>query len=320
MSDNVTSIKALYSSTLEKIKLSDDELIQLKEEVDNLRKKDPIIDIYLKKLNLTDEEYLMSLGDIYYYILDKQICSSCKKANVESCPKKNKGVFKYLIYDEDFKILKLNSSFCSCYEKMSDAFNKNLIFTSLTNDEINRYNEEFKNKIFNKDEIYTAYIKNINSSIKNIKDEELNKGYIFFKLANDKALFSAAIKMSIYKLNLKTSFFDFKDEFFSKLNSKFDNERYNAINIYEEAIKSKVLYIDNFDCNPNYFLNFTEKYLIDLLKFRNSKSYLTFINFSIFTSVNSYLNYQKKFLDSFKIEELKSLLNSIGVTLTIKNK
>lgn len=318
MSDNVTSVKTLYSSTLEKIKLSDDELIKLKEEVDNLRNEDPIIDIYLKKLNLTDDEYLMSLGDIYYYILDKKICSSCKKINIESCPKKNKGVFKYLKYDEDFKILKLNSSFCSCYKKMSDAFNKNLIFTSLINDEINRYNEEFKKNLFNKDEIYTTYIKSINSSIKNLKEEDINKGYIFFKLINSKALFSAAVKISIYKLNLTTSYFDFKDEFFSKLNSKFDNERYNAINIYEEAINSKVLFIDNFDCSPNYFLDFTDKYLIDLLKLRTSKSYLTFINFSIFTSVNSYLNYQKKFLDSTKIEELKSLLNSIAVTLTIK--
>lgn len=318
MSDEFTSVKKIYSSIINKIKLNNDELFKLKEEVDKLRQEDPVADIYIKKLNLTDEEYLKSLGDIYYYILDRKICSTCKKNNVESCPKKSKGIFKYLQYDEDFKILKLNSSFCSCYEKMSDAFNQNLLFTSLTNEEINEYNNVFKTDLFNKDDIYTAYIKNINSLIKNLNNEKLNKGYIFFKLDNIKALFSAAVKMSIYKNNLKTSYFDFKDSFFSKLNSKFDNERYSAINTYEESIKAKVLFIDNFDCTPNYFLNFTEKYLIDLLKYRTSNSYITFINFSIFTSVSSYLNYQKKILDSSKIEELKSLLNLIGVTLTIK--
>ena len=282
-------------SSLKGVSLSEKEKDNLEEEVRRLMKKDLRGQVEVHKGLKTEATFQRSLGDIYHYLKDREICENCPK-HLPSCPLPVKG-FPYAIsYEQESDTLKSYRAPCIYQQEKENSLNR--IYPCDVPKESLYQNLDSFLKLLKKGE-NLAKIKDIATLLVDGKKKaDLLKdakkpllGYSLYSLHSE-TLSNDLLKALCFlyaRKGYKTSYIviskwlaSFSDKDLRvREEAKYDLQRISSL---------PVLFLEGFDLYPRYLSpQFNKENLLPLLKARSQGGKVTYLSLSTPLDLNDLL-------------------------------
>lgn len=250
----------------------------------------------IKDLLKTKDTFDNSLGNIYNFISDVQICASCPH-QLKKCPKKQKGFYYNPEYDKSRDLIVLTNQPCQLKAKKdeilqniypSDCGSENIYIDGTSLYErlvgIEGFTDTYKD--------LTSCISNVFNDVESFDKTKIMKGRAFFSL-NSSSLSYSLLELTAYlyaQASYKCSFVDLPKLFMSVDSKNYDTREFYQAN-YNYILNVPVLIGANFDNLPHYGSEFNTKYIFHFLKKRLEKGKITYFSLTTSQSLFSYVSY-----------------------------
>lgn len=277
----------------QKVELKEEDRKNLEEKVSLLFKDDLRAEIEVSRYSedpstfFASPCYRNSLGDIYYYLMDRKTCRECPK-HLLDCPLPVKGYPTALLYQKEDDSLKGVRAPCALEKEKNAALDlvypcdvaKSSLFYSL---------ESFYQLLSRKENltkiqgIVRALVNAKKNADKLKESEEPLTGSCFYSL-HSQTMASDLLKAICFlyaRKGIKSSYIStlkwiqaFSDrDLRTQEEAQFDLERISSI---------PALFLENFDQYPRYLsADFNKNVLVPLLEARNRKGKVTYLSSSV---------------------------------------
>lgn len=273
--------------------------------------------IEVQNLLKTENTFDNSLGNLYDYLKDKKICSSCNK-KINSCNKKQHGYYKKLVYDKRRDEIVTSVEACDVLIKLQKKLHN--IYPCYRNymEIYNTLNELLKVAIQNNNVV----MKDTASCIFKVKGmidkKDITTGFSLFSPSSNK-LSEDLLSSLIYlfaNADIKSSYLLTK-EFFDDVLS-FDGSISNQVyNLIPYLQKVPVLAFADFTNIPSYQGEKIIDVLYQILEGRKENNLPVFCSLSSSYKPSAIINY--KFKTVSKSKKVSLLLDDMCPILNVKD-
>lgn len=274
----------------------------------------------IKKLLKDENTFSNSLGNIYLYLKDRQVCSTSCHKHLYDCPKKKQGYCLIPTYDSSRNEIKISMRECEYSREVNIAL-KNVYPLDINGLRMYTEASKFLVALMEKEngKIMKDSLSLIVSVSKLLKDlsfkEKQTKGFAIHAI-NSEDLPSTLLKTICYmfaKVGVKCSYLN-TNSLFYQLRSYNSNEL--AEKDYHRACNVDVLFLEDFNSYPKCGGDFEDKYLLPFLESRAKSGKLTFCSYH---SLSPEKTIKYAFKDSDKLSKALSLVEKIFQEVTIKD-
>lgn len=292
----------------------DFELLRL--EVKRLLGQDARAKAKIESLCKTPETFSNSLGNIYSYLKDREICRACSEG-ILSCPKKRGGFSCEIAFDESRDEISLSLKPCPYQREKEQVFSR-ISPMDIPADDIYRQAVQFLQLVQERPEMKDVQIAYGDILLASENPGKDFRGLVFVPVGND-VLPEMALSFGAYffaRSGIQTAYLDLKDLLSAFRVLKDPSELEAARQDWVSAGTVPALFIRNIDLLPRLSLQEAENYLFPLLQARNREGRVTFSNAK---DKNFFRVYRKIFYDSEYLDAALKDVEAIGKTLTIRD-
>ncbi len=322
MSEDINAIDVLGKNYPTKISLDEKDSDMLTDEVNRLVKEDLKAMLEIRKLLKTDETYSNSIGNLYFYLMDKKVCDTCC-GKLSSCEKKNIGYQYRLTYDSERDEIKPVWMECSLMKNALSILGRIHPTTIPVFDSFICFNQFLSaySDVNNRKKMIDVSNLIFSDTVKKIHDFDKNAhqtGYAIYAL-NSETLAKRVMKAICFmfaKSGFHVGYMNL-NQMFENLQSRDYSLKEDAIPQFNQVCSVPVLFVEDILDLP--FMNnaFLTEYFLPLLKARSEVGKLTYCNLSSNVSLENSISNRFRQTDHYK--EAKELVKSIFMTRNIKD-
>lgn len=276
----------------------EEELLQ--DEVRSLLKDDVKALCAVRNLLRTPQTFSNSSGNLYEYLKDREICLSCK-GKYSLCPKKNKGYFLDVYYDQDRDEIRTKSVDCSYLRELEKVYG-HIVYSNVSREGMFRQLDSFLSFIRNRDSSSmkdsTLLLLSASKSIRSHNEDAAAEGFIL-KSVNDEKLdinLMKAICFMYAKSGIESAFVDLS-MFISLINDRSYLAKENLSNAYMRMESLPALFLIGFEKINFLSDEWKKKIFHDLMKKRAQKGKVTYVSAKSLQSISAYLSYRLRGTD-----------------------
>lgn len=288
----------------------------LEDHVRNALKEDPLVLAEVKRLIKTPDTFSNSIGNLYFYLKDREECQNCH-GKLSLCKKKNMGYQYKLSYDKstdsiiyDWKECSYLSSIMSiinriypCYIPYFETYNA---FSKIVSDQSEKKPMADVSKLIFKDTV---------NEIHAFNNEKCCKGYVLHSI-NSKNISKNVLRAICFmftKSNIATSYIQTR-MFFEDLMDFNYSTKETAENYLKYIQEVPVLFLEGFDDFPYLTDAALKDYLYPLLKSRSTGHKITYFTITSSQSLSFVILRKFKNMDCyFEIQDLVDEYKTINI-------
>lgn len=280
MSDDIYSVKDHSYEIVPDEKSFNELSIVVKE----FLKKDLKAKALVSEMIQTEKTFDNSLGYIFEYLTDRQVCLNCK-GDVNSCPKRIKGYIQSIYYEENNDVIMTKASKCSYLDSLdsnlANIYPCDCSYSQLYSDFSNLYKTLRAGDNIKKMKDTAAAFISVKKLLEviNDKSESVFKAYYSTSSASFSKAVIRMIAFLLAKNGVSVSYIEGK-EFFTNLFSFRNDIAQATFNDYKRIKNAPVLIIEGIDEIPYLSNDNIKSFIKPLLKERQKLGKITIASLS----------------------------------------